>query len=286
MNTRSLRYLAALAAISAAGSAQGQLFDWLKKDKDKSRGDAWAIRCISIDGPDAARLAHGYGDALKGIAGFKADLVRVIDGPSGSTLYYGEYRRRYDARNEVEMFDPDPRPTLERLRGLSLGGQDIWPFQLATMAALPGASEGGQDWALRDAKGYWSLQVAVFYDTGEFRQRREAAEQYCKLLRDQGEEAYVDHGDVHSIVSIGTFPKSAIQAFRRPHPLTGDFELRERMVDERLLALQKKFPHNLHNGAVFYEVRRDPARGAAEREAHTSFAVRIPSREVNPFTGE
>lgn len=269
--------LVALGSLAAAAPAHAQLFDWLKKDKDSQ--DVWAIRCMTLSGPNAPDIARRYAEALKKAQGFKPELVRVFDEAGGSSLYYGEFKRRFDKRTQKESFEPNPIPTLEALRKLSLGGQDIWPFELATMSTLPAGSGVRPDWLLRGASGYWSLQVAVFYDEGEFRERRQAAEQYCKLLRDQGEEAYLDHGDVNSIVCVGSFPKEAIQGFQRKHPLTGIVEFTERIVDERMLALQKKFPHNLHNGATFYEIRRDPRTGEKIRDPHTSFAVKIPRPE-------
>jgi hypothetical protein len=57
------------------------------------------------------------------------------------------------------------------------------------------------------------------------------------------------------------------------------------MVDERLLALQQKYPYNLHNLHKFYEVTYDPQTGKKGRYPHSSFAVEIPraGREEGSF---
>lgn len=277
--------LAVLALMLPVAPAHAQLFDWLKRDKDRGGQDIWSIRCITISGADGARVARAYAEALRKAPGFKPELVRVFGDASGGSVYYGEFRRRYDRRSKSETFSPDPVPVLNELRRLTLGGQDIWPFELATLAALPAGADPEAKWLLREAPGHWSLQVAVFYNDGEFQERRRAAEEYCKLLRDQGEEAYVDHGDVHSIVALGAFPREAIQTFQRRNPLTGILEVSERIVDGRMLELQKKFPHNLHNGATFYEVSRNPRTGRRVREPHTSFVVRIPRATAGSLTG-
>lgn len=264
------------------------------RPKAGSDEDVWAIRCLSLRGPNRFRLAQNYADALKKVAGLRPDLVQVFHEADESTLYYGRYRRVYDARKQTESFRPDHLRDLNLIRQLSMNVQDpvvgsrvVWPFGLATMDALPTGRGEHPEWELSKAPGYYSLQVAVFYNTGEMRRRKYAAEEYCKLLREQGEEAYYHHGSVNSSVCIGAFPEEAIQTFQETDPLTGIIRVRSKIVDERMLALQRKHPHNLHNGSTFYEVTRDPRTGQKYRDPHTSFAVEIPrpERGESPFEG-
>jgi hypothetical protein len=84
---------------------------------------------------------------------------------------------------------------------------------------------------------------------------------------------------VNSSVCIGAFPEEAIQTFQRQDELTGIIQATAKIVDERMLELQRRFPHNLHNGSVFYEIVRDPQTGRKYRDPHTSFAVEIPGAE-------
>lgn len=256
--------------------------------------DAWAIRCLTLQGPNRIQLAENYAKSLKQVKGLKADLVRVFHEDEETSVYYGRYLRRYDAKSEQERFAPDPRPDLDFIRTLSMeiadpaaGRRTVWPFQLATLSTLPGGRGAHPEWLLEKAPGYYSLQIAVFYNTGEMRQRKFAAEEYCKLLREQGEEAYYDHGPVNSIVSVGAFPKEAIQTFQKADPLTGIIQVRSAMVDPKLLELQKKHPYNTHNGNVFYELSQDPKTGKQIRDPHTSFAVEVPRKEekTNSLTG-
>jgi hypothetical protein len=84
---------------------------------------------------------------------------------------------------------------------------------------------------------------------------------------------------VNSSVCIGAFPKEAIRTFEKVDPLTGILHVTSKIVDERMLELQRRYPHNLHNGSTFYEIVRDPATGKTYRDPHTSFAVEIPHAE-------
>lgn len=257
--------------------------------------DTWAIRCLTLQGSTRFKLAESYAKALKQVKGLKPELVQVFHEADETGVYYGRYQRRFDTRSEQERYHPDPRQDLDFIRQLSMditdarsGRQTVWPFQLATLSTLPGGRGSRPEWLLDKAPGYYSLQIAVFYNTGEMRQRKFAAEEYCKLLREQGEEAYYYHGPVNSIVCVGAFPKEAIQTIQKPDPLTGIVQARAVMTDPRLLDLQKKYPYNTHNGNIFYELSQDPRTGRQIRDPHTSFAVEVPRKEKlsGSLTGE
>ena len=161
--------------------------------------------------------------------------------------------------------------------------QVVWPFRMAKMAPYPVPLAVPRSWELSANPGHYSLQVAVFYNTEEMRQRRSAAEQYCKLLRDQGQQAYVHHGQVHSSVTIGSFPRTALKTFQQQDPMTGRIQVVQRIVDPQMLALQKKYPNHLQNGAKAFQVARDRRTQQRVRDAHVSFPVEVPKRD--PFRG-
>jgi hypothetical protein len=288
MASARLRWLGLLcltAALPPVGGCDAQGGGLSLRPTDTS-DEIWAVRCLALQGPNRFQMAKKYADALRQVSGLKPDLVRIFHETDESVVYYGRYQRSYDARSQTESFRPDHLRDLELIRKLSLtipdpaaGSRIVWPFRLATMSTLPIGGSTYPEWELTNAPGYYSLQVAVFYNTGQMRRRKYTAEQYCKLLRDQGEEAYYHHGTVNSSVCIGSFPKEAIQTFQEQDPLTGIIRVRAKMVDERLLALQRKFPFNLHNGHKFYEKLRDPQTGRTYRDPHASFAVEIPRAE-------
>lgn len=246
--------------------------------------DIWAIRCIDFSGQDRTRAAAGYVDALREVEGLDPDLISVYEESGTTTIYYGRYKRSWNARENRDVFKPNHLDDLDTIRWLAFSGPDpatggtkqYLPFARATMAALPAESRVPENWELSGASGTYSLQVGVFYDSEQMRSRRYAAEEYCKLLRDQGEEAYYHHGDTMSIVTIGSFPASAIEQRKREDALSGRVEFYNKIVDPGLLALQRKHPHNLHNGHKFVEVQRDPATGQVAREPDYSFVIEIP----------
>lgn len=260
--------------------------------------DTWTIRCGAARGHDRSRIAKAYADALKKVRGLKDDKILVLDQEGETIVYYGRYVRKVvidkNERGEpVEHFryKPDPQTDLGLIRSLSQtlpdpsGGQRVdWPFALAALEAMPGREKSKfAKWDLSKNKGYWTLQVAVFYNTPDMTQRRYAAEEYCRLLREEkGEEAWFDHGEVNSSVFVGSFSKSAIKAEGKQNPLTGIVEVSNEVTDPKLIALQKKYPYNLHNGAIFYEKLKDKS-GQITREPHASFPVKVPREEPDPF---
>ncbi len=250
-----------------------------------AKDEYWGIRCVSLRGENRFKLARFYAEALKKVEGLKPKLVRIYDEHGETRVYYGRYRMRIDRKTGKPKFKPDPGKDLALIRQLSMpappGSQTpyVWPFALATLEALPGERSVPAAWELTNAKGVYSLQVAVFYDTPGFSERRYAAEQYCKLLRDNGEEAYYYHGPAMSIVCVGAFGKDAIQTVKQRDPLTGRVQFKQKIVDPKMLALQRKYPYNLENGRKVYTVSRDPRTGRKRREPNPSFPVIIPGRE-------
>lgn len=245
--------------------------------------DQWAIRCIAFSGPDHATRAEHAANQLKAVRGLRADRVRVISSAEQAIVFYGRYARTEAGPGGMDRYTPDPEPDLNLIHELSIPFTDpltgreqiVWPFRLAILAALPAKPSTHPEWQLANAPGYWSLQVGVFYNTETMQQRRYAAEEYCRLLRESGEQAWYDHGAVNSSVCIGSFPREAIQSFTRKDPLTGVSVVSARIVDEKMLELSKRFPYNTENGAIFYEITTGPD-GKKKRDPHPSFAVQIP----------
>lgn len=249
--------------------------------------DVFTIQCLAFQGADRGHRAKNCVDSLKKASGIKNSNIFTIERDNETVVCYGRYTRTFENRSGKEIYKPDPQPDIQKIRNLSV---DVmrdgvkaadWPFRLAALVELPPPPSKHPEWELKVAKGYWSLQVGVFYNTPDMQSRRFAAEEYCRLLRERGEEAYYDHGAVHSCVFVGAFPKEAIQTFSRKNPLTGVQEVSSRIVDEKMLALQRKkeFQYNTENGMIMYDISQDPKTGEKKRDAHTSFPVIIPRPE-------
>jgi hypothetical protein len=244
---------------------------------------AWGIRCAALRGQERRRLAENRAAALKQVRGLKPELVLVFDSGDESVVYYGRYRRGYDTAKNEPLFKPDARADLDLIRSLSItaDGKDSWPFRYATMEELPAARSPHPEWDLASADAYWSLHVAVFYNDETISNRRYLAEEYCRELRGQGVEAYYHHGATNSSVCVGLFPAKAVQDVSETDPLTGVKRVVNRIVDERLLALQRQFTHSLQNGRRINDVVRDPKTGEIkERVPMASFLVKVPRAQT------
>lgn len=254
--------------------------------------DVYAIRCLALSSPDRMQAVPRLAEALKSAPGVNPSLVQVIHTEEVSILYYGRYTREVD-RSERERYKPDVLGDLEKIRKLStlmrdVAGreQPVWPFIGATVEALPRVSPHPQ-WDLESADGHWSYHVAVFYNEGTMRQRKTAAEAYCAQLRAEGHEAFYHHGAVRSSVCVGTFPKEAIQPFETRDRATGRITTVNKIVDPRMLELEKQFPLNLENGRPMHRIVRDAGGKEMDRIPQRSFPVLMPKAEraAQPFGG-
>lgn len=240
----------------------------------QSEEEVWAIRCITLQGPGRFERAEAYAQALKKVARLKPNLVQVLSDQDGTSVFYGRYRRLYGTG---PFYKPNQLPDLETIRALRFSEDNVWPFILASMDVLPTFSSAHPEWNLEDADGYWALHVAVFYNTDGMRSRRSAAEEYCRVLREEGEEAYFHHSAVNSSVYVGTYPEGAVVTMKQENPLAGTVSVRRKMVDPRMLEAQKRFPCSLHNGHRLYEIVRDPAtEKVRKRLPALSFPVIVP----------
>ena len=239
--------------------------------------EIWAIRCITLQGTERFKQADRYAASLKQVPGLKPELVQVLSDEDGTTVFYGRYQRRYGRNQAEQTYKPNHLRDLETIRNLQLQGTDVWPFILATMDVLPIYRSSHPEWDLNNVDGYWSLHVAVFYNTETLRTRRSAAEQYCQILRDQGEEAYFHHGSTNSSVYIGVYPYEAVSEVQRENPLSNTIKTDIEITDPKMKAAQERFPISLHNGHKEYTIYRNPqTHEVEERLAAPSFPVILP----------
>ncbi len=242
--------------------------------------DVWAIRCIGLQGPDRFQRAEGYATALKKVTGLKPELVQVVSEEDETTVFYGRYRRIDAGLTGSVRYEPDLRRDLETIRSLRFEARDVWPFMLATMDVLPTYHSSHPEWDLNNVDGYWSLHVAVFYNTDTMHSRRYATEEYCRILREQGEEAYFHHGPARSSVYIGAFPFEAVSEVQREDPLAGRMVKTVTVVEPRMKAAQERFPVSLENGYKMVSITRNRETGqVTNRDTTPSFPVIMPKAQ-------
>lgn len=141
-------------------------------------------------------------------------------------------------RGHYPMPDVDrARQDLIDSRQLALdGGLPFRQARLISLAMLTDQPESSA-WDLKQFPGMYSLQIG-FYDEQYGQDFRPAAEKAVATLREDGEEAYVYHGTVCSLVCVGLFQESDLPSNAQGMQVYG----------AKILEVQKRYPYNLRNG--------------------------------------
>lgn len=213
-----------------------------------TRGAPWTILCVELSGPERARHIQQLADAIRNTPRINPDEVRVTNNTDGyARLYYGSYIRRTHPKTGRRSMSRQMRAGLDLVKQL---GDDAGRryFLQALPARMPTPDVGNPEWALGDVQAECSLQVAVFEPTDRFHEYKRAAAEFCKLLRDQGYEAYYHHTPACSMVTVGAFGPDAV--ITQPGGRT--------YYSTEVQALQhhELLKHNLLNGSV-YKIRND-----------------------------
>ena len=212
--------------------------------------------------------ARQFKQRLEDTVGWKG--LFVVQEASHSRLCWGRYRsvrgasrnlriaKNYRTQNRVPLF--------------------------AMVVPLPEKDVGPPEWDLKNARGAYSLLVAIFHNDPEkhYYGRKKIAVAYCKQLRDKGFEAYYNHDPSQSHVTIGAFDESAVVRIRAP--LGRDVEMGRRVVrNDRLVVrsqrvddLRAKFPLLAVNGREHLTIASDPISKVPTKVKSKPYLVRIP----------
>lgn len=229
---------------------------------------SWTIRCAESQGPGAYQRMQDVAQLLRRTQGIRPDDVVVRQDADGfARLYYGAYDRTRDRKTGKRVFPPNMRADMDLLRDL---GDDSGRryFARAMPARRPTQDVGNLDWSLRTVRATYTLQVGVFEPTDEFRRYKYAAAEYCRLLREQGHEAYYYHSDVNSLVTVGTFGPEAV--------VRGSDGRVSYSSEVRALQRTESLQYNTVNGAIHRRRTED-----GYLVATPSFLVEIP-KTVRP----
>lgn len=210
--------------------------------------EKWTIRCCRIEEPDHVQKAESLAAMLRQVKQLNPKAVRVATDETGSSVYYGEYRRVASAKSSDQLvFPPEQQKDIAFIRSLSDGIST--PFRAAQPEPVnTGEPSAHPEWEATNAPATHSLLVAVFYNTESFNQRKEIAEQYVGMLRAEGFPAYYYHEPVKSFVFVGDFSASDIIVTpegNKPGP----------RVEQLIARREDEFRHFTENGHVrtFYE---------------------------------
>lgn len=232
--------------------------------RSSADGERWRIQCIQASTEDARQLCEVLAEKLRNVPGIDPDLVQVETHGRVSTLYYGEYIKSKSSPDGGLAFSQTMRNDIARLRTLSLG--QTAPFANAMPVPYDQGGAGAtHPWHVSNCTGTHTLEIMVTFNTPTFDQRQEAAEEYVKLLREDGFKAYFYHEQVKSYVYVGDFTESDIIALP-----TGGWRYSQRVQD--LIAQRpEEFSYHLENGFL----RKYPGSGG-QMEPVPSRLVEVP----------
>ena len=296
MSKHAINALAVVLVAAGFGTAPGAR----AAEKEAPAADAqWTILCQTFEGPQHAQQARQAKEVLAKAT--KLPDWYVVASESGSSLYYGFYRT-YD--------DPKDKDTARAQRDLrdfkemrdTAGGR---PFKAAHFVSIAGSDPvAPPEWDLRNAKGYFSLQIAAYMDSP---QRKQAAVDAVRDARAQGVEAYYHHGESSSMVCIGAWPRDAIREQESAGGRTNDpdqpllvsttplpasaRDLRTKdtgekvkvlapkveILDPTMLEAMKRYPTHSINGSTV--VRRHRKDGREVTVEDPSFLVFVPEKQ-------
>lgn len=206
----------------------------------------------------------------------------VVHQEGASALLWGKYRTVAAAQDDLKT---------AKAWKTAVG---MTPYQYAIITSLPGRENyGPPNLNLVNAQGAYSYMVAVFMDVPQqnLYGHRESAVEYCQALRKKNWEAYYYHDGVRSCVTIGTFDKNAIQKGYNPAPgasgpgadtslFRPTVEINQ-IVDPKMLAVQKSFPHLLVNGKEEVVVRGNSLTNKPTVVPSETYPIAIPARPIN-----
>lgn len=262
--------------------------------------ETWTIECNAYGGPARKEMADRMAAGLKRVSELSGGKVWVEQRDNESAVYYGEYPLKYVAAKvnsaahaqgdvSIELNDKIKRD-LEFIKTLAMGEEH--PFFSARPIPKPIEDVGPPEWDLRNAKGVYTLQVGVTYNTPTLHNYKQAAVEWVKALRDDGREAYYYHSPTRplSSVCVGTFGDDALIEWQETvkDPETGEPQKMRRVrYGEAVEALrnQDDFRYNLENGHKISRSGRNEQTGAVAKMPNESYLMKIPAKGGEPAEG-
>ncbi len=245
--------------------------------------EAWTIECNTYLSENHAKAADSMATALKRVPELRSESVWVEHGPKRSTVFYGEYPLKYvqaqvasESHAEGDLIiklSDEIKSDLDFIRKLAMG--DKYPFFSARPIPKPLADVGPPEWDIRNARGIYTLNVGVTYNTETLHNYKEAAIEWVRDLRSRGHEAYYYHDPdrPQTSICVGTFGEEALT----------DTGGGRSGYSEAVKALQQKeeFKYNLENGHIMYRIANDE-HGQRVRMPNWSFIVKIQRDDARP----
>lgn len=217
---------------------------------------------------------HDAGRLKKSLSRSGWEGVYVITKADYSEIFWGKYKTLKDTREHLRK---------ARRHKNRLGHR---PFDKAMPSPIPGKDIGPPKWNLRNARGVYTVVMAVYFDIPQedYFGRKQSAIELCRKYRDMGYEAYFYHGSVRSHVTIGTFDESAVKIVRYGKLMDMGMNVKHVIRDKRIHAIIKRFPQYSKNGnadVVYTFGKKMPGTNLRRkiRTVRKPFTARIPRKK-------
>ncbi len=246
----------------------GNWFGGQASEEEIREEGGYTILLTTLKGPAHDARAKKYKRKTQEDTGWN-DLY-IVHKSGHSELYWGRYRTIKDAQPNLEKAKKYKTP---------YGGQI---YAQALVVPVPGEDIGPPEWNLRNARGTYSLLVAIFQDDPErnYVGRKRFAVEYCRRLRENGYEGYYYHSTAKSAVTIGTFGPSAAR-------VTSDESGTKHNVilDPKLKALKDEFPRLAINGSAQKVRVYNRETKKFDFVATETYLIKIPDKEDSSSGG-
>jgi len=232
--------------------------------------EQWTIQCIEFPQRDHRLYCEQVAETLRHTPGIRSDDVRCQHDAStnSSRLIYGTYERRVDPRTDTRSTPPQLTTDLQLIADLG-DEQGRRFFVHARMVQLGEMYDGPSEWALENAEGEYTLQIAAFFPELGFNEPRRAAVEIVRQFRREGVEAFFHFAGQKASVTVGVFGADAVRE-------DGDGRIVYSAEVQALQRKRKEFGFNYENGQKRTKI--------VEGKSYPpySFLVRIPKKSQQP----
>ncbi|MCD4823848.1 MAG: hypothetical protein K8S55_04525 [Phycisphaerae bacterium] len=204
------------------------------------------------------------------------DDLFVIHEENHSGLYWGHFSTKANAQRRV-----DRARAFKTKVGAAVFGK-------AMAIRLPDKDpKGPEEWKLANApkNAYYTVVVAVFFDipSQDYFGRKRRAVELCGKLRQQGKEAYYYHSPAKSGVTLGAFPKSAMETrkvqIRHPQSKSPSFIDKKIILSQEMDRLLQEYSPLLVCGNTDATKEYDFQKKKFVSKMRKAYATEIPGRK-------
>ncbi len=254
--------LGALAIAVCLGGCDESVMGPLIPFASRSGDEQFTILLSTFSGFEHAQQANQFLQSAQRMTGWESLHVRHTS--EGSQLLWGKHSSIKGAQND-----------LARAKAFrTASGQSA--FATAIIVPIAGGKPvGPSQWDLQGARGSYTVMVAVFYNVSEagYVGRKKFAVDYCKQLRDKGEQAYYYHGPIRSAVTVGLFGPSAVQK------VTEGQKVQAVTRDPQIRRIVERFKYLAVNGRQETVKILNPATGKRESTPQRPRVISVPQKK-------